>query len=341
MKVLPAAVMVIAFALHAHADEVYLTDGSKLVGTVQRMDDKELVMTTGFAPELKIKPELVAGVTSDRELAVTLSNGERVVGVPVYTAEGGQKVTGTETGDVAVTDNRIATIKDENAPVPPPPGPAWTARVEFGLTGSTGNTERNAFRGRAEANRKTDRDRLLLFLEGNYAEQSGERSQNEVFGGAKYEIDLDQKWFAFARQDLEYDEFENLDLRSTTTAGLGRFFIRKEDHELKARGGVGYQYEMFDDGTREDDVILELGYDYRVDLHKYFRFTHSLTYFPALEDPLHDYRVRAETAGEVPLGSVQNWKLRAGMRNDYDGNPQPGVENLDTTYFLNLVYDFK
>src|SRR5690606_14320056 len=66
----------------------------------------------------------------------------------------------------------------------------WTARLELGVTGKTGNTESLSMVGRAEARRTTDFDRLLLYMQGHYAKQDGERSANEFLGGANLEVDI-------------------------------------------------------------------------------------------------------------------------------------------------------
>ena len=59
-----------------------------------------------------------------------------------------------------------------------------------------------------------------------------------------------------------------------------------------------------------------------------------------MEDPAEDYRVVARTGAEVPIGNKEAWKLRMGVTNEYDNDPQPGVDHLDTKYTLNLVYDW-
>ncbi len=35
------------------------------------------------------------------------------------------------------------------------------------------------------------------------------------------------------------------------------------------------------------------------------------------------------------------WKVRLSVRNQYDNVPRPGIEKLDTSYLLNLVYDWE
>ena len=393
---LPALLLATLFALltgagAARADTVYLTDGSQIVGTIQKLANKKLRIQTEFTGELTVDAANVKGLTADRKLTVALDSGDRLVGTPTFDTEAGtQKVTGTSFGEVALEEAAIVGVWGPDEPAPTvqtkeeqlqqmaqekekavseakkandaelaelkkqhqkqiaelqkemePFGNPWSLRLEAGLRGRTGNQERISFDARAEARREVPDERLLIFSEGHYAEQSGTRSQNEIRGGGKLEVDISEKFFVFGKGELEFDEFENLDMRTTLSSGLGYFFWEKPDHEFKGRIGLGYQHESFMDGTTFDQGLLELGYNYRYDFNPWLRFTHDLTYYPTFDDPMSDYRIEAETAGEVPLSGDKAWKLRVGMRNEYDAQPQPGVERLDTLYFLNLVYDIK
>lgn len=342
----------------ARADQVHLSDGSTIVGKIAGLAEGKLTIETQYAGTLTIDAAGVTGFSADQVMSVLLESGDRVVGTPSYDAERGQRITSEAIGEVTVAevskvtamwggdgsapavaerDARIAELEKRVEAFRDP----WNYRLQFGVTGSTGNNERLAFNGRADAKREVELERLYLFAEGFYAEENNQRNKNEVLGGIRLERDISERTFLWGKAGLEFDEFENLDLRSTLSAGIGYFVIKEPTHEWKIRGGAGYQHEAFDDGSSDDNAVLDLGWDYRIDLHEYLRFTNSLTYYPALEEPLNDYRFMVETAAEVPIAGDQGWKLRAGMRNDYDAMPQPGVERLDTTYFLNLVYDFK
>ena len=56
---------------------------------------------------------------------------------------------------------------------------------------------------------------------------------------------------------------------------------------------------------------------------------------------MSDHRLAVENAGEIPLTDEEDWKLRLGVRNQYDSMPVGGAERLDTYYFANIVWDMK
>lgn len=219
------------------------------------------------------------------------------------------------------------------------PETSWTGRAEFGLDGETGNSERLNVKGLIRTKRETDFARLTLYVRGHFEESGGERSTNEIIGGTKFERDLSERTFAFVHWELESDEFEDLDLRSTLTGGLGYFVVRAERQELKVRGGPSYQHEELDDGSSTDSILVQLGYDYRLDLNERIRLTSTLSYFFNATDT-DDWRLTAENAAEIPISMDAAWKIRLGIRNEYDALPQPGIERLDTSYFTSLTFDW-
>lgn len=364
------------------ADQAFLEDGSVLVGAVRGLSEGALRIETSFGGELSIPQAQVRGLTTDGVFVVQGADGARVTGRLVVTdgAPGILDASGATT-PIAVQDLTAmwpegsvpeAEAADAAAPaVETEPGVSWTGRAELGLNGQSGNKERFDVRGGVDLNRATETTRLNLYLRGQYAETNSERSANEVMGGGRIEWDFSERTYMFAKIDLEQDEFEDLDLRTTITTGLGHFFVKREKIELKGWAGAGYEREIFEKPERAplpavssleeaieaavrrevsrrlsggdpdrimSEAVVELGYTYRHDFGADFRFNHGLTYYPSLGDPTGDYRLAADTSLEFPLGKDPDWTLRTGVRNEYDAMPQAGVDKLDTTYFLNLGY---
>ena len=325
-----------------------LTDGSRLIGQVQKLYDGKLTLKTESVGDLAIDASKVQGISTETPLTVQMKTGERVIGILEYTPQTGQRILAEVPGTMALklSDVTAAWPPDQVSPevaalqirLAKAESP-WSLRLEGGVDGQTGNSERVALNGRAEVRRTTERERLLLYSQVRFAHENGEDTVREVLGGINLEADINKKWFAFAKLELEYDKFENLDMRTTATAGLGYFAIREPDQELKFRGGIGYQHESFRDGGSDDQAVAELGMDYRKELAPWLLFNHATTYYPTFDD-IGDYRIVMENAGEIPLGTGKNWKLKLGVRNHYNSEPQTGVDRLDTYYFANILAEF-
>jgi len=379
VRCLLAALTITGISSAAMADELRLKDGSTLNGQVSTWSSQSVTLDTSFAGQLTIDRALITSITADETVLVEVNSGDKIVGRLQHDADKGQLLLGTSFGDLKVdlSQVRSITLAGEGAQttvaVAPAETPAvnessaassggagsvavpafqpatpvkagtptkWTGRIEAGVDGATGNTERLNARGRAEVRRTAERDRTLFYFQGTYAKQNGARSANEIIGGAELEVDVTPRLFAFGKASLEYDEFENLDLRAMVTAGLGYFVIREDEQHLKLRAGAGYKHESYSDGDSQDTGILELGIDYMKQISPWFTYTHSTTYYPTLR-ALSDFRIVMENAAEIPITKDKDWKIRTGIKNEYDSQPESGVERLDTTYFANLVWDFR
>jgi putative salt-induced outer membrane protein YdiY len=232
-------------------------------------------------------------------------------------------------------EQAITTLRDERDRLRDP----WSGSLAMGATGSSGNTKRFGAHGRGELLRETDRERLGMYLEINYQKEDGEQTVNEKLAGIAMERDITRMWFARGTADFEIDDFEELDLRAIATASLGRFFVRNEDLKFKGFAGVGYRYEGYSDGTTEKDPTGVLGYivDYRMNSH--LKLFHDFNFYPSFSSPGKNYLIVTNFGAEMPLAD-EHWKLRTSVRAQHNSMPAPDAERTDTSYQMDLVYDW-
>lgn len=342
--------LALAWAVPAVADTLYLRDGSVINGSLRTLADDVYRFDTDFAGDLEIPRDEVVGIDTDDPHTVVLTDGDEV-GVRLrYDEENGrQRLASERFGPRETAPAAIAAIRDLGAPDPALAAARerlssdpWSGRLAFGLSGSSGNSDSRSINARGEALRETDGDRLSFSLRMSRQRDEGEKTADETIGRARLERDFTERFFLFGETEVENDEFEDIDLRFRATLGPGYFFIRERDHEFKGRLGLGYEHEAFVGGGNESSAVATLGYDYMIELRKWFRFTHELTLISQVDDrPSENYRVDSLLGGEFPLGGDSLWRLRAEYGHQYDNNPEPGIEQLDTTYLLNLVRDFE
>ena len=179
-----------------------------------------------------------------------------------------------------------------------------------------------------------------LYFAFNFQKEDGEQTVNEKLAGLSLERDISEMWFVRGAADFEIDDFEELDLRAIATASMGRFFIREEDLKFKGFAGVGYRYEGYSDGTTEKDPTGVLGYAVNYRMNSHLKLFHDFTYYPSFSSPGQNYLAVTNLGGEMPLAQ-DNWKLRASVRSQYNSQPAPDAETTDTTYLMDLVYDWE
>lgn len=331
-----ALILALTVSLGALSDEITLKDGSRLIGTIIKLRDGNLILQTEHLGKVTIDSSGIEGIQTNQINGIAMNDLSPHLGTLKY-SEGQQQVI-LERGDarpLALTDLSLIWPADKEMPKPEK---LWHAQIDLGINGASGNSDRFSFLGRSEVTRKTDINKLLLYLQGYYAEDNGIRSHNEFKTGARYEWKADQRWSAYTRLEFEEDEFEALDLRSTLVFGASYKVLQKPKQTLNTRLGVGYQREDFEIAPSEDKAILDFGYDYMLKIRNWAKLTHDLTYYAGLESPTEEFRIVMNTGAEVPLTASQNWKLKVGVKHEYDDEPLPTVEDLDTIYYLNLGY---
>jgi len=344
--------VILGVAATAPADVVTTTDGSRIVGTLERMGPDGAVIVTDFAGKLTIPADKVAAVTTDQKVNIAFSSGDRLIGNLAESPDGNRVVVQSEIGDVPVEREKMTAVWPEGADSPEVVAlkveqekklaavtPKWTAVLEAGGSRTEGNTDTLDARGRFDVKRKTDVDLLSFYLYGNYSETDKTRTKNEYGGGVRFEAKIRNDLFWYTRLGLEHDEFERLDIRAEVAAGLAQYWVNKPEAELKTSLGVGYRHETYDTGKTSNDAFLDLGLDYRRDLAPWVQFTHATTYSPGFSD-FGDYRLNVDNALVFPF-ERDDLKLKVGMRNEYNSRPPRGNDRLDNTYYANIVLTLK
>ncbi len=336
------------------ADTVTLSDGSRLVGRVERLSDGQIRITTEFAGELTVPAEMVRGIDTSDDVNVEMNSGDRLVGKLDMTENSGSVQTAM--GRVSFKPDAVAAIwnKDGKSPeaivleqqVAAAKAEAeaarakWELSIEAGVLYQDGNTESLSARGRIEVRRRSDKELLLFYLAGDYAEQFERRSAAEARAGARYEYNFTERWFGFAKTDWEYDEFEQLTLRALFTVGGGYYWLKEERYELRSRLGLGFQHQEFFDLTTTDEFIAEVGLDGRWDITDKLRFTSANTWYPTF-DSIDNYRLESDNAFVIPITADEQWKFKIGAMYQYNSRPTGNRDRLDETYYANLVLDLK
>jgi putative salt-induced outer membrane protein YdiY len=342
------------------ADVVLTSDGSRLVGIIDRLSNGELIIETNIAGTVRVDASLITGMTIDRPVTVEFTSGDRLVGTIDSPSGDNTSTMTTALGEIQVKADQVVGLWPQGEESPEVVAakqeveetkialrkemeetrakltPKWSVTLEAGGSATEGNTNTLNGRGRLDVKRESSDDLLHFFLAARYDEQNNIRTTNEYLGGVNYERNVTDRWHWYTRIGLEFDEFENLDLRTTAAVGAGYYWIKKPEHELKTRVGAGFRNEAYNNGTTVQSAVVDLGFDYRLDVADWFQFTHSTTYSPDFQETA-DYRLTLDTAMAIPLKN-EDWSLKFGVRNAYNSRPIPGVVRLDSTYYANLVF---
>ena len=327
------------------ADIVEISDGSRLSGKIKGIADGVLTIETAYAGEIEIDLDQISTFTTDEDVAVRLASGDVLVG-PVRRGSDGQVAIATAGGTVnAATSSVQAGWATEGR------DPAviareaeleslmrkWSYEAGLDVGGSHGNTERLTTSARFKAQLEGPVDRLQFNASYEYAEEEHTTTDHRAVGGLAFTSFFLEKLGWYVRQELEYNEPEAIDLRSTSAIGLTYRWRNEPRHRLETRAGVSFRHESYSTGGSESFPGLEFGLTNYWQFSEWGEITTDLAYLPSFNDFFGEYLATHDSGVNIPLGASTAWFLRLGLENRYNSAPQTGREKLDTTYYVRLL----
>jgi putative salt-induced outer membrane protein len=323
----------------AFADQIIMTNGDRLTGAIVKLDDASLTIKSEFAGEVKIQWRSIETISSDQPLHVTLKDDQVIIGT-LTTTEGKIEIQTREAGKVMVSKEAILLIRSEKEHAAyiaelerlrnPGLGDLWSGSLDAGLSATRGNADTLTVGVGAQAARITSRDKISVYFASLFAKNdtTGESvtTANALRGGTRYDFNLSDDLFAFGLTDLEYDKFQNLDLRFVLAGGLGFHAKKTERTRLDLFGGGAFNQEYYStEPTRRSGEVL-LGEEFAYKLSNITSLTERLVAFPSLSEG-GEFRVAFDTTAVTRLSRLLSWQVTLSDR--YISNPIPGVKKND------------
>jgi len=319
--------------LPALADEVYLSNGDRVSGTVVKKAGDVLTVMTEFAGEIGIAWDKVVSVSTEAPVVVQLDDATLLTGTLARSGDGSVGIAGSglvQAGQVPVA--RVALIN----PPAPENGVKLSGRANAGVYIAKGNTDKEAYHGDIEAVARTRQNRFTAGAIYNQAVDDGVESENNATAYLKYDHFLTEKWYSYANAVLFKDDFADLNLRSSLGLGAGYQFMESELTNLSLEGGLSYVNEDFD--LAPDDSYPAARWSLNYD---HFLYPNRLQFFHFHEGLLglqdtKDIIIITRTGLRAML--IDGFTATAEVDVDWDNTPSPGNDRVDTRYLFNLGY---
>ncbi|HEY7910798.1 MAG TPA: DUF481 domain-containing protein [Blastocatellia bacterium] len=328
-----------ALCPRALADQINMTNGDRLTGAIVKLDEASLTIKSELAGEVKIQWSSIASISSDQPLHVTLKDNQVIVGT-LTTSEGKVEIQTKEAGKVTVSKEAILLIRSEKEQAAytaemerlrnPGLGDLWSGTLDAGLSTTRGNSDTLTIGVGAQAARVTPRDKVSVYFASLFARNDitgeSETTANALRGGTRYDFNLSDDLFAFGLTDLEYDKFQNLDLRLVLAGGLG-FHVKKTERtrlDLFAGGSFNQEYYSTEPTRRSGEILL--GQELAYKLSDTISLTERFVVFPNLSE-IGEFRIAFDTTAVTRLSRLLSWQVTFSDR--YISNPIPGVKKND------------
>lgn len=214
----------------------------------------------------------------------------------------------------------------------------WEGRIEFGLNGSEGNSDRFATRYGGKVKRTTEFNQLTLDMLYSTSYAKGVLNEDKLLADARSEWPLFKTpWFVYSHGVTEYDRFTAYDLRLTSDSGFGYQYINTGMTQFRGRWGAGFSQEINSpDETFTPEGII--GFTFEHKLSKRQKLIASGDMFHDLTD-IQDFRSRSNASWEIKIDPPARLSVRFGIINRYDSTPN-GKKKNDLDYSSVVVWEF-
>ena len=333
------------------ADQVVLKNGDRLTGTIEKSDDKALVIKTEFTGEVTVQWAAIQEIKSDQPLHVGFKNGQTAVG-SVTSRDGKLEVATKVNGSVEAPKDTVVVMRSDSEQQAwekaQHPGflQGWNAgiNVGFGLTG--GNSETKNLALAFTGVRTGLHDKLSMYAGSIYATSQTSTpnvTANSNKGGVRYDRDITPRLFTFVNADLSMDALQDLNIRALAGLGLGFHAIKSDATTLDILGGVNYTHENYtQEGVLPPHLIhnfvaATVGDTFMHKISKSTVITQDAYFFPNFNSA-GDYRTTFDFGTVTKFSKWLGWQNAFG--NVYVTNPPVGKKKDDVVFTTGLNITF-
>ena len=336
MKIFFGVMVLSVISFHSLlADEIILTSGDRLLGTVQEINDQYVVIDTAFAKGIKIQHNLIGSLATDASVNVLFKNGELQTG-KLNKQENGlisfsdkEQVVSFQTNEIASNQTLAHLQKSYKV--------KYSVSLDIGLSRSSGNEDDEDYQEKLFTQARTLHNRYTLEAAKAIEKNNGDKSQDETFGSFQIDHFISEKWYGFGSVSLEENFEELLNLRSTYSLGSGYQFFDKDEISISSEIGFAYVDENFEDNENNRYSGGRWAFDYDQKLYSWINVFHNHEGFFSLENRDH-INIRSNSGLKFPLNGHINAKLQANV--DWNKSPAQGVATTDKEYLFTLGYEF-
>lgn len=328
--------------LPARADQVTLTNGDRLTGRILELNAEELRLETDLLGEITVPRKIIASLSADQQLAVTLPDGR--IARATLTPQDSQVEVQTDTERTTVALGELQALRTPEGQekyeqsLHPRWNQNWQLGVDFALSARGGGGTTRTTLG-VDATRYTLNDELTLSYQSLLEQEARGAVTNDdkIRAAADYLRRLSDSLYYFGATDFDYDALQNLNLRAVLAGGLGWRMKESQKLVFDLIGGGAFNQEFFQEEAPRRSPEGLVGERLRWQIGPRAKFEERLALFPNLSDP-GEYRVRVTTSLEVRINTWLSWQLNYSTH--FLSDPPPQTKRNDSLVTSGLRLSF-
>jgi putative salt-induced outer membrane protein YdiY len=329
---------VLAFLLLScagNADELIMKNGSRLVGTLVRSDENNVVFNTPFAGDITINQVNIESIITEDQVTLLMRDGTIYRDKAIVMQE--DALTVFDEGEQPI---RFAV--DDIKMVNPEPwrlgdGYKWFGEVNAAVESERGNTDSDETDIALESVWRSLEDRYTIRGSGEVDKTNGNKKKNEWKLRNKYDRfskTYPDNYYG-VQAAFEHKEFADVDLRTIVGPYVGRQFVDTSFLAVQGEVGIVYVDEQLD--VAEDDNYWGSNWE--------LRLTSGIipnTELYVNQDGVLNFsdtnNLITNTTVGIGLPLIFGFKVAAEAKYEYDGGAAEGIDDTDKTYNIRFGY---
>jgi putative salt-induced outer membrane protein YdiY len=342
--------LILTFSSGIYADQVVMTNGDRLTGKIIKKDGDSIILETEAAGTVKIRWAAVERIVSDEPLSLTLDDGKIIQG-KIQTEADKLNIVTPEAGKVSVDKQSVKILRtpQEQAKFEAEQRRLresrltdfWSGTLDAGFSLTQGNSKTRTFTGGVRGVRETPRNKLSVYASALQVKNStsGKKvtTAQSVWTGARYDLNLNRKWFGFGSADFEYNKPQKLNLRAVIGGGAGYRAVQTDKTSLDFTFGGTHNYENFSTGLRRHSMELIFGEEAKHKLSSRVRLVERFVFYPNLSRP-GNFRSLLDASLQTDINSWLGMHMTVGNR--YNSQPVTATKKNDFLLSTGLRVSF-
>jgi putative salt-induced outer membrane protein YdiY len=266
---------------------------------------------------------------------VYLKNNDRITG-DIVSEDKERVVVKTEAmGNIIIRREQISRIgeiqkKDEEI----------AREVSFGYNLAKGNTNTEQLDFGVKYNKNRFHiDELTYKASFLYGAFDKKMNAQKWYGLGRYAYNFGEtkSWYRFYRMEADRDRFANIDYRLVPAAGIGYWFLDREDKKFLLEGGLGFRHIVYRDDTkdRNEPVFTPRAY-FLKKVSGTLTLSEDFIFYQSLKDSR--YSLRSESAAVNAIND--RLALRLSFIDEFDSEPAGNAKRNDIRFITSLVVNF-
>jgi putative salt-induced outer membrane protein len=210
----------------------------------------------------------------------------------------------------------------------------WTNEVEFGFVGTSGNTDTENLKLRADSLADLENVKHNVHFDSLRATTDGEITAQKLYAFYQGDYKLDEDRSMFGRVSYDNDRLSGFNYQADVTLGYSQVLFTTATMSLSGDAGVGMRVSEFDSGLRDEEPIVRLAALYLWDVSDNAVFRQKLSTEIGSDSTVSrsDSSIKATISGSLSMKLALTVKHNSVVPVDR--------KKTDTETSITLVYGF-